>query len=609
MKHPVIRPRSNRWLGQRPRLAQYPQAIFWSCFLLLNLLLFLPLYLLHWQEASFWPWSNRAAADGQTLWRQLMISRENFDPFRIHIELFLLTVLWVNVGWLRRPRLRHLFSTLYLLTLCYYIYEAITLALYQSTPVFYHHYYMALDGLGFLATHLNATNGFYGLLLLVAAVLFWLVYQLATLFYQCLLKVQWGRSLRLGFGAAGLLLLGALMAKQGLSAAPTTVLSSVSYKLQQNLAQSRLLYQEVQRFDDSAAHAAYAYGDYTLPRRPNIYLLFIESYGSVLYKRPDYRIDYSLLLKELKRQLDGAGWYSASALSDAPAWGGGSWLAYTSAEFGLQIDNHPYYLTLLDRYQQRQYPHLGNFLRDQGYHTYRLSSLTVDLEQAAWERYARFYNVDGWLRVSDLAYTGPLYGWGPALPDQYALHAAHEQLARANGTEQPWMLFFITQNSHYPYAPLPPLVDDWQTLNRVAEEQAAVDDEAREHDQRRQDYFAAIAYDLRMLVQFILQIEDENALFLLMGDHQPPRVSRRADGFDTPVHLLTRDPTLLQVVQEHGFTPGLWVNEKVPTMQHAGLYSLLVRALLAEGEERAGLPPYLPNGVILEQPTADGATP
>ncbi|MEZ4679061.1 MAG: hypothetical protein R2932_33080 [Caldilineaceae bacterium] len=139
---------------------------------------------------------------------------------------------------------------------------------------------------------------------------------------------------------------------------------------------------------------------------------------------------------------------------------------------------------------------------------------------------------------------------------------------------------------------------DWHTLNTLEDDQGAIDDDMREHDVRRQDYFNAIAYDLNTLVQFILQNDDKDALYVLIGDHQPPRVSRRADGFDTPIHIISRDAELITAFQEQGFAPGLWVTDQEPTMKHEGLYSLLVRALLSNGTDTTTLPPYLPDGFV-----------
>ena len=42
------------------------------------------------------------------------------------------------------------------------------------------------------------------------------------------------------------------------------------------------------------------YDEHTLVTKPDIYLIFIESYGSVLYKRPYYKVAYETLLKRMK---------------------------------------------------------------------------------------------------------------------------------------------------------------------------------------------------------------------------------------------------------------------------------------------------------------------
>ncbi|MEZ4679060.1 MAG: hypothetical protein R2932_33075 [Caldilineaceae bacterium] len=432
-------------------------------FLLLNCLLFLPLYLLNWEETTFLPLTMQRSSDWHAFARNLFVMRENFDPFRFNIELVLLIVLLVNIRWLRRPGLRLFFVLFYFLGLSYYIYEAITLSIYQSEPVFYNHYYMALDGLGYLFAHLNFAAGLYLLGALAVLLAVWLIYQLATLFYQSTISVQWNAWARFAFLGIGVVFLIAARTEEGALAAPTTVLSSLSYKVEGNIEKSLELYRQVASFDDSALQKAYDYSAYTLPRKPNLYFLFVESYGSVLYKRPDYRIDYSMLLKQLKRALDQAGWYSTSTLSEAPTWGGGSWLSYTSTQFGLRIDNHPYYLTLLNKYQHERYPHLGVFLQDQGYKSYRLSSLSVNLSQDSWDHYEQMYDVDGWYRFEDLNYHGPLYGWGPAAPDQYALNYARQQIIDGNDPGQPFMLFLLHRHR---IIPLPPSHRWWRIGTR-----------------------------------------------------------------------------------------------------------------------------------------------
>ena len=143
----------------------------------------------------------------------------------------------------------------------------------------------------------------------------------------------------------------------------------------------------------------------------------------------------------------------------------------------------------------------------------------------SWQRVSRFYGVDRLFRHDDLDYQGPGYGWGPAPPDEYTLNKTIETL-RAESS-QPLFLFTITQNSHYPWVPLPTFVDDWRTL---VHSDAGTRQPCRRstpnsiaHAERRHNYLRAVTYQLQMLARLIEVQGDDNSLFVLVGDHQPPR--------------------------------------------------------------------------------------
>jgi phosphoglycerol transferase MdoB-like AlkP superfamily enzyme len=294
------------------------------------------------------------------------------------------------------------------------------------------------------------------------------------------------------------------------------------------------------------------------------------------------------------------GWHAASALSEAPTWGGGSWMSYTSALFGVRIDTHPQFLSFFDQYQANPYPDLGHYLKSQGYEYVRVSSLSVEMEAEEWLKYKIFYGVDRWMNYGDLNFQGLHYGWGPSPPDQYALHFAHEAINSVSN--KPVFMFFITQNSHYPWVPLPEVVDDWRTLNvRAAEERAPTPDPIL-HEIRRRNYLNAIEYELGFLTDFILKTGDDNSVYVLIGDHQPQRVSRRSDGFDTPIHIISKDLAFADSFLDYGFVRGLIVRDFQPTVRHEGFHSMFVRALLAQygkGMIRI-LPDYLPGGINLK---------
>jgi hypothetical protein len=117
------------------------------------------------------------------------------------------------------------------------------------------------------------------------------------------------------------------------------------------------------------------YYDLKLKSKPNIYLIFIEAYGSVAGTVSPYDELYAEHLKNIQDSLEHHDWYSASVLSNSTILGGRSWLGFTTLLSGLRIDNHPAYEDLIEHHTD--YPHLINTLNQQGYQTYRLNTMPI----------------------------------------------------------------------------------------------------------------------------------------------------------------------------------------------------------------------------------------
>jgi hypothetical protein len=113
----------------------------------------------------------------------------------------------------------------------------------------------------------------------------------------------------------------------------------------------------------------------------------------------------------------------------------------------------------------------------------------------------------------------------------------------------------------------------------------------------RRNYLQAVENTLNSLEEFITTLDNENSVIVLIGDHPPPVVSRREDGFGTMVHIISQDGDFLESFHEYGFVDGLILENFEPTIRHEGLYSLFVRNFIAQyGTSPEKLPPYLPNG-------------
>ncbi len=576
-------------------ITKYPNWAFWGCFLLLNWLLSLPIYLFFREDTIFWPWKPGGHLDLLTMVSTFVLQRDNLDIFRLNGELLLLALLSIWFKSLRHRRFLFLTFVVYLVQLIYAVYEGFIRSYYLLEPVFYNDFFLFADGGSFLFHSMIFPPALYlagGLLLAgLVGLLFWLN---RWLFVDIPVE-RLTMTTRLALVGLGVVALVSVVMVKGEVGGLETAVTSTTAKISQNIQLSLTAKAEAGRFDSQNLAHYYQFTD--LREKPDIYLIFLESYGSVLYKRADFYQTYVKLLGELEEQLDRSGWAAASIRSTSPTWGGGSWISYTSTLSGLRLDSHAQYLAMFNRYVREPFPHLTNYLRSQGYRSYRLSSNSDVLNDIEWQRYKSFYGVDEWLRFPDLQYDGPLYGWGPSPPDQYALNYANESMNQSS--DAPHVFFFITQNSHYPWTPLPEVAPVWQTLNDAPPAPPAPT-QRQPVEVMRQQYLASIQYELRMVTDFIVKEGDEDDIFIFIGDHQPARVARYADGWDTPVHIVSQNEKFVESFAEFGFVPGLFTRSRDPAIHHEGFYSLFMRVFLAQyGQEPTILPEYRPNGIPL----------
>jgi hypothetical protein len=108
-------------------------------------------------------------------------------------------------------------------------------------------------------------------------------------------------------------------------------LSSVTAEMTANINRSLESREDIKSIVTLDPSDAYDYSQYPLSKTPDVFFIFIESYGSVLYQRPHFTPPYLHMAETLEESLDNEGWSAVSTLSEAPTWGGGSWMSYTSA--------------------------------------------------------------------------------------------------------------------------------------------------------------------------------------------------------------------------------------------------------------------------------------
>jgi hypothetical protein len=162
-------------------------------------------------------------------------------------------------------------------------------------------------------------------------------------------------------------------------------------------------------------------------------------------------------------------------------------------------------------------------------------------------------------------------------------------------------LFFITQTTHNPFYSPDSISLDWQSLNGDADS-ISFHASVFLKKPRIADYSKAIQYDISTLVQFITRVPDSNAVFILIGDHQPPYFTSADDGFETPVHILSRNKEFTKAFLQFGFREGMRADEKALPIRHEGFYSMFMREFVRMyGTDLSQLPEYRPFGIKISE--------
>lgn len=568
---------------------RYPKAglYFWLLFFAINFFFFLPAYLMNAGESSFFP--STSLPPGESLgWLFPFFARNNQDIFRLSADWVLIaTVLVLLRKWRFRKLLYAVGSLSFLCLFLYRAYLGFSIKTYGEAPNFSNDWALIKEVLPIFLDQFSQGNVGWIYLGIALAILLMtgIILLMISGFVRQARKLRFSKPLLLT--AAGIWVVILVFSYKNTKSSYPPTFNSIQWTVApfyQSLTDLKPRAHEL-----LAQGAPYeAYFSFALSKKPNVYLLFVESYGEILYAREELSAPYHSLLKQTEDSLSKYGFHSQSILSESPIIGGRSWLAFTSALCGITLDNQLMYNELL---QMPEYPHMVRFFNQQGYQTIRIKSMS-DLDskiKAPYKIPTRFYQFDQWLKFRDFPYHGYKYDWFGGIPDQFVLNYAREEIIRDR--TKPLFLFFINMNSHGPWFPQAPVYEDWRmldTIPRLPKEKTNY--EALLEDPITERYMNAISYQLTYLTQFMKQHADSTDIFILMGDHQPALIFREGiDGFKTPLHIISRDSAFVKQFSRKGFFPGLEITDLKDTkrqIKHEDLYSLLVRAILGKNDAR-----------------------
>ena len=313
----------------------------------------------------------------------------------------------------------------------------------------------------------------------------------------------------------------------------------------------------------------------------DFYVIFVESYGVAAFEDSGRRPRLQAAAGRLAADAEAGGFDYRSAQIQSPTFGGGSWRAHASLLSGVWLEREARYRALIESDRAS----LVRLLRRAGYRTVAFEpGIEGAWPEGDWYGFDRIYDRAG------IGYEGPAMGWWE-VPDQFTLYALHQREIR--NASQPLFAKVSLIMSHIPYWPVPPYVTPWTRFDAgTAYEgplRSVAHDDYRDLAELSERYLTSLEYQFRIIGGFLREFAPRPALIAVIGDHQPPKLSLHdSDTWATPIHLFSRDPSLLAPFVSLGFTRTL-----VPEVGTSWRMSDFPRDLLEffPGRRPAELPP------------------
>lgn len=295
-------------------------------------------------------------------------------------------------------------------------------------------------------------------------------------------------------------------------------------------------------------------------RGKNVLLTFVESYGVVALQNPDIAPGVDAVLDAGTQQLRSAGFAARSAFLTSPTFGGGSWLAHSTLQSGVWIDSQRRYNGLLNTDRLN----LSSAFASAGWRTVGdVPSNTID-----WPEGQKFYDFDKIYDSRNVGYQGTNFSYAQ-VPDQYTMKA-FQQAEMAQPGHPPVMAEIDLVSSHWPWAPLPQMVD-WNAIGNgtIYDQQAADGNTTQEvwsdPVKLRNAYGQSIQYSLNTLISYMQNYGDDNLVMVFLGDHQPDAaVSGVNASHEVPITIVAKDPAVLDRIAGWGWQDGLRPNSDAP---------------------------------------------
>lgn len=298
-------------------------------------------------------------------------------------------------------------------------------------------------------------------------------------------------------------------------------------------------------------------------RGKDVLIVFVESYGQVAVQGTPFSGAVDTAVQQDGAALEAAGFSSRSAFLSSPTFGGISWLAHSTLESGMWVDNQQRYsqLTASNRFS------LFTAFERAGWRT------VVDIPSSPtpWRQGQGYYHFDKMYGINNVGYVGPHFSYAK-IPDQFTLQTFYQRELAAPH-HKPVMAEIDLDSSHTPWAPLPSMVP-WRELGNGAIYAPMAADRPgpsvvwRNAGSVQAAYGQSIRYSMAALTSFIRRVHDKNLVVVALGDHQPATVvSGDTANHDVPIMVIAHDPRVIAALDPWRWQQGLLPSPQAPVWQ------------------------------------------
>lgn len=298
----------------------------------------------------------------------------------------------------------------------------------------------------------------------------------------------------------------------------------------------------------------------------DVVIIFVESYGRSFFSNPRFTPLASDTLQRFSDTLQQSQIHVRSSWLKAPVSGGQSWLSHATLHAGLTIEKQADYELLV----KSRHLSLAMLFERSGWPSIGL----VPGIQSHWPE-GEWYGFDRLFTQHDFNYGGKRFGY-ITMPDQFTLAHFRRQVASYDDSV---MATIVLLSSHAPWNVIPDKLA-WSSIGDGGiyngthrnERGSSIFDLSG----IKSYYVRSIQYSLQVVSEFINDY-DRDALFIVLGDHQPAAIiGGLGNSADVPIHLISKNPKLISHLPERTWSVGITPDEEIPSTDMAEFRDFLI---------------------------------